>query len=126
MLEATHWDPNLWAPPGPGSRSGLCKMFGNDVKGIESQAMLYIYRTQTEHFDRLGLRDRMPRLSPAHAPGLTLVDVENALCEIDKYARLKFPHLKGDGGRTVIKAKYTESVLPITYELPKKWQRGEW
>ncbi|KDN48104.1 hypothetical protein RSAG8_03120, partial [Rhizoctonia solani AG-8 WAC10335] len=66
MLPEVHYDQDTWAPVGPGSMRGLLKMFGPGIKGIESEAMLYLLGIQDQHWHRLGVdMDR-----PVHGPGL--------------------------------------------------------
>lgn len=65
------WD---WAPLGPGSARGLNRLFGRKV----GQAL-----TQMQ-----GLRD-MLEVKKALEIELSLQDVQNCLCELDKYMRVK-------------------------------------
>jgi hypothetical protein len=50
---------------------------------------------------------------------LQAIDVQNLLCETDKYCREALPDLKS--ARTRIKAKFTPSSEPIDVYFPPKW-----
>lgn len=74
-------DANTWAAVGPGSRRGLNRLAGRSVdfnlsqeQGLEE--MLEIYRTQDQY--------RAPWV-----PEVRLSDIQNCLCETDKYLRVK-------------------------------------
>lgn len=74
-------DIDTWAAVGPGSRRGLNRLAGRDLdfnlsqeQGLEE--MLEIHRTQDQY--------RAPWL-----PRVPLSDIQNCLCETDKYLRVK-------------------------------------
>ena len=74
-------DINTWAALGPGSRRGLNRLAGRPLDFPLSQAqglheMRFIYETQNAH--------RAPWV-----PVIDLSDIQNALCETDKYLRVK-------------------------------------
>ena len=78
-------DINTWAALGPGSRRGLNRLAGRDLnfnltqeQGLEE--MLSIHAEQDRH--------RAPWVPP-----IELSDIQNALCETDKYLRVK----RGEG-----------------------------
>ena len=52
---------------------------------------------------------------------LQLIDCQNLFCEVDKYARLAHPEIKGRVGRKRIKQKYLPSAEPVKYWFPPKW-----
>lgn len=130
MTPHVEWDMNSFVRAGPGSKAGLQKVFGPEVKGIECEAMEYLYRTQHEHFSRLGLdlNGRVPRLSPGHDPGVGLADIEHSLCELEKYSRVKFP---GKDGKKRIKKKFDpqgrleEPVWPIKLQRELEGRKSE-
>ncbi|KAL1720397.1 hypothetical protein EV715DRAFT_250441 [Schizophyllum commune] len=75
--------------PGPGARAGLKRMFGasmdaavRDDPRAYMRALLWMTRTQDEHFQRLGLRFARLEGRPLEA-----ADIEHAVCELEKYAR---------------------------------------
>ena len=75
-----HWAQVPFTTVGPGSRRGLVRIFGAKVKAVETEAIRWLVDTQFEHFKRLGISEEgIPRLSPAHPLGLTLVDMEHSL-----------------------------------------------
>jgi hypothetical protein len=50
---------------------------------------------------------------------LRAIDCQNLFCELDKYARVAFPHLKSN--RTRIKAKFSPSAEPLALVYPESW-----
>lgn len=85
-------DINTWAALGPGSRRGLNRLAGRDLEHPLSQEagleeMRRIYEEQDAH--------RAPWV-----PRIDLSDIQNCLCETDKYLRVKA------GGKT--RAKYIQ------------------
>jgi hypothetical protein len=52
---------------------------------------------------------------------LHLIDCQNVFCEVDKYARVAHPEVRGAGGRTRIKRKYSLDPEPVSYGFPPKW-----
>jgi alpha-glutamyl/putrescinyl thymine pyrophosphorylase clade 1/Chromo (CHRromatin Organisation MOdifier) domain len=106
---------------GPGSISGLKKLFGSSMNaspGFAIEVMRYLANTQDQHFKRLGLA--FSGLGPEKLP-MDVSDIEHTLCEVDKYCRLRHPQLKGK--RTNITRSFEPSTLgsipkPI---LPQAW-----
>lgn len=105
---------NDWAVDGPGSKSCLRKMFGPGVVGIESEAMEWLYRNQDVYWKRYGFDP--PRLIPTDT-GVSLVDIEHALCEAEKYSRVKHPHL---GGKRYGMRPFKPRDAATTADLPLK------
>lgn len=87
--------------------------------------MEYLHGSLHSHFTRLGIiGDNVPRLCDERPSGLSMVDIEHAVCEYDKYCRARFPQLKGR--RTEIKKRFTPKpadTKPYTADLPDKWRR---
>ena len=50
---------------------------------------------------------------------LHAIDCQNLFCELDKYARVRYPELRSN--RTRIKATFTPSTEPLTLYYPPKW-----
>ena len=109
---------------GPGSISGLKKLFGSSMDkgshepGFAIEVMRYLANTQKQHFKRLGLA--FSGLGPSKLP-MDVSDIEHTLCEVDKYCRVAHPQLKGK--RTNITRSFEPSRLgslpkPI---LPSAW-----
>lgn len=122
-----NFHPNDFSITGPGSISGLIKMFGTRMKqelannkdfGVD--VFRWFVETQNDHFQRLGIT--FSGLGPKKLP-LDISDIEHAICEVDKYARMKFPSVKGRDGRTQMKREYKPSgrVYPPKPTLPKAW-----
>lgn len=72
-----------WAPMGPGSRRGYNRMLGNPLKHPQPSQVVW-NNTLHDWLDRIVLE-----LGPAYAETLTLHDVQNCLCEFDKYERCR-------------------------------------
>ncbi len=72
--------------------------------------------TSRDHFARLGLDFRDPW---GRCP--TLIDWQNASCEVSKYTRAPHPHIRGVSGRTRIKQEFRQTPMPIDYRFPPKW-----
>lgn len=74
-------DLHTWAPLGPGSMRGLNRLFGRELKqsisqGCAVEPMAY-------------LREQIVSTLGAEFDDMTLHDVQNCLCEYDKWARVK-------------------------------------
>ncbi|PPQ63454.1 hypothetical protein CVT24_004986 [Panaeolus cyanescens] len=122
------WHPNDFVVSGPGSISGLNKIFGADrmnlgrrtVDDFDAEVMRYMANTQAEHFQRLKLD--FSGLGPKRLP-MDLSDIEHTLCEVDKYCRVAHPRLKGK--RTNISRNFRphnpKAQEPIV--LPKAWNK---
>lgn len=101
---------------GPGARDGIEKCFMD--KGGLSEADLIKWTTerQQEEFNRLGLTF----LNLWGRP-LQLIDCQNLFCEVDKYARVVHPEVKGLSGRSRIKQLFGASSDPLVPWFPPKW-----
>jgi hypothetical protein len=113
---------NEWAICGPGSKEGLAKIFGPDVRGIEPEAIAYLYQSQDVHWERLGI-DNMPTICDGYT-GINMVDIEHSLCEYTKYLRFAKP---GTSGRrkSIRNVKWVPKDLPLTHNLPgHDWLRA--
>lgn len=90
---------NDFVVPGPGSISGLKKLFGTSIErhigrqaGFEQDVMRYLAEHQQTYFN-LG-NFQFVGLGPRELP-MDIADIEHALCEVDKYCRAAHPSLKG-------------------------------
>ena len=109
---------------GPGSMSGLKKLFGRSMDGhshdpvFAIEVMRYLANNQKQHFKRLGLA--FSGLGPKKLP-MDVSDIEHTLCEVDKYCRVAHPHLKGK--RTNITRSFESSTSGPLPELilPSAW-----
>lgn len=114
------WSENEWAALGPGSLECIHKIFGPEVHGLEDAALRYIHKTQDEHFARLCLTRNTPRLHPQRRPGLSMTDIEHALCEVGKYSRAHTPDIKGKHHK-VSQNVYMQTPELLTADLPEHW-----
>ncbi|TDL26366.1 chromo-domain-containing protein [Rickenella mellea] len=108
---------------GLGARSGIEKCFSSTLPlaGMLPQIIRWMFETQNEHFQRLGLT--ISGLGPENLP-LQLCDIEHTLCEVDKYARIAHPKARGSGRpKTVAGRQYQPPVTeqPMTLHLPLAW-----
>ena len=100
---------------GPGALRGISKCF-SDTGGLEPadiiRAMTFAAPEFSSHCTT-PFQDLWGR--PLH-----LVDCQNLFCEVDKYARVAFPHLNS-GRRSRIKQNYKMNDTPISIGYPPKW-----
>ncbi len=102
--------------PGPGARDGIRKCFGRAADGIEADIIRYMADCQEEHLTRLGLEFHGLR-----GRRLQLIDCQNLFCEVDKYARVAHPDIRGISGRTRIKQSFRPVKEPVPAWFPPKW-----
>lgn len=109
--------PEDWAVPGPGAQSGLRHIFGKEVVGHYGKALEWLFEHQERLFKRAGVKKKdIPAVLPSN-PGLTLVDLEHALCETHKYITIR---LRGPGGYA--SRVYKPNSTPVTRVLPPRWK----
>jgi hypothetical protein len=101
---------------GPGAVDGIRKCFGPQSRGIEAQIIKYMTETQQDHFDRLGLS-----FNGLFGRQLHLIDCQNLFCEVDKYARVAHPEVRGHSGRTRIKQTFRRNRERLEAFFPPKW-----
>lgn len=106
--------------PGPGAKDGIRKCFTTLGDLNEPDVIKLMAERQYEEFSRLGLRFRSLWGRP-----LQLIDCQNLFCEVDKYARLAHPEIKGLSGRNRIKQKFTPNPQLIHHWFPPKWGLNE-
>lgn len=106
--------------PGPGAKDGIRKCFESTGGRSEADIIRCIADHQDKEFTRLGLRFRNLWGRP-----LQLIDCQNLFCEVDKYARLAHPEVRGITGRTRIKQKFAANPQLIHYWFPPKWGINE-
>lgn len=102
--------------PGPGAASGLAKCFSDPGDYSPAELIRYVTERQHEEFSRRGLH-----FNDLWGRPLQLVDCQNLFCEVDKYARVVHPDVRGVGTRSRIKQKFTASFEPLTVSFPPKW-----
>jgi hypothetical protein len=71
---------------------------------------------QEIEFERLGLEFKQLGKRP-----LQYIDIQNILCETDKYCRVAHPELSGISNRTKIKQLFKPNKTPIQFHFPPKW-----
>ncbi|WP_412468852.1 nucleotide kinase domain-containing protein [Pedobacter sp. KLB.chiD] len=102
--------------PGPGARGGISKCFA-DLGGLNYvEAIKLMTDRQHKEFERLDLD-----FKNLWGRDLQLIDCQNLFCEVDKYARVKHPDIKGNSDRIKIKQKFKGNPKPINYWFPPKW-----
>lgn len=112
----TNFSEKSFVVPGPGARDGLRKCF-LDYGGLsEVDLIKRVADLQEGEFERLGISFRSLWGRP-----LQLIDCQNCFCEVDKYARVAHPEVKGITGRTRIKQVFTPKSGAIEYFYPPKW-----
>ena len=101
---------------GPGAIDGIRKCFASTGGYSDADIIRYITERQEYEFERLGLI--FPSL---YNRKLMLIDCQNLLCEIGKYARVAFPNYRGTSNRKKIKQLYktVHHLEPPCF--PTKW-----
>ena len=107
--------------PGPGAPDGIRKCF-TSLGGLDEAGIIRrMAEHQGEEFARFGVEFRSLWGRP-----LQLIDCQNLFCEVDKYARLAHPDIKGISGRTRIKQVYSPHPDPIEYWYPRSGASMTW
>ncbi|MES2458194.1 MAG: nucleotide kinase domain-containing protein [Bacteroidota bacterium] len=112
----TDFSESSFVVPGPGAKGGISKCFSN-TGGLNNVEIIKLMTdSQEREFERLGLefKDLWTRK-------LQLIDCQNLFCEVDKYARVKHPDIKGASERVNIKQKFRSNASKIDYWFPPKW-----
>ncbi len=116
----TNFSEEEFVVPGPGAMDGIHKCF-SDLDGLNEVGIIKLMADmQEEEF-----RKRNINFQTLWGRRLQLIDCQNLFCEVDKYARIKHPNIKGLSGRTKIKQKYKINSSPIEYWFPHKWGLNE-
>lgn len=101
---------------GPGARDGIRKCF-HDTDGLtDSDVIRLVVDLADSEFEHLQLA--FPTL---WGRKLHLIDCQNLFCEVDKYARVMHPTIKGLTGRSRIKQKFVPKLSPLPQWYPPKW-----
>ena len=101
---------------GPGARDGIRKCFVETAGMNNSDVIRVVAERADEECHRLGIKF----LNLWGRP-LQLIDCQNLFCEVDKYARVVHPSIRGESGRTRIKQKFRQNSDPISQWYPPKW-----
>lgn len=102
--------------PGPGAKGGISKCFANTAGLSNVEIIKLVTDRQEQEFERLGLSFKSLWGRP-----LQLIDCQNLFCEVDKYARVKHPDIKGESDRVKIKQMFRANHNKINYWFPPKW-----
>lgn len=123
MCPTLNWSEDEWAEPGPGAKSCLYKIFEPAVlRTASTDAMLWLRDQQWAHWERIGYTPSLPMAGAP--PGVTVVDIEHALCEVDKYSRKMFPKIVSMSNKREIKKVYSgvlEEPRSVTAHIPLGW-----
>jgi thymidylate kinase len=114
--ELTNFSEMEFVVPGPGAKDGIRKCFFSLGGLSEADVIRLVAERQDKEFARLGLDFRSLWGRP-----LQLIDCQNVFCEVDKYARMAHPHIKGISNRKRIKQAYQGNHESIAYWYPPKW-----
>jgi hypothetical protein len=114
--EATKFSESEFVAAGPGAKSGLCKCFANLAELSHEDVIRLVTELQEEEFSRRGIEFRW-----LGGRRLQLIDIQNVFCEIDKYARVRFPDTVGLANRAKIKQRFKPNPAPVSHWYPPKW-----
>lgn len=121
MIPGYNWSQDEWVALGPGSTACLDKMFGDGIRPHALDAIRYIRDNQYTWFSWAGVDAQDIPALPGQARGLTIVDIEHALCECEKYTRGVFPELSGKR-KMVGKHEFKPNENPVTADVPAHWR----
>lgn len=116
--ELVDFSENEFTVPGPGAERGIQKVFPEARRDQMPAIIARMVEEQREVCASLDLSPPTLFGRPLHA-----IDCQNLFCEVDKYARVKFPHLRSS--RTRIKATFSPSDQPLALFYPPKWGINE-
>lgn len=102
--------------PGPGARDGIRKCFVSLGDCSEADVIRLVTETQADQF-----ADRDLKFRSLWGRPLQLVDCQNLFCEVDKYARLAHPEVRGRTERKRIKQRYRARPGQTSVWYPPKW-----
>lgn len=103
--------------PGPGALSGVRRCFELNDRYTESDLIRYATDRQDKEFEQRGVHFQGLWGRP-----LQLIDCQNLFCEVDKYARAKYPDLLTSNGRRRIKQLFRPSDKALSVWYPPKWK----
>ena len=112
----TNLSENDFVMPGPGALDGITKCFESLGGLTEGDIIRMMVEKQDDEFTSRGLK-----FDSLWGRKLQLIDCQNLFCEVDKYARVAHPDIKGRTGRTRIKQKYSPNPEPVSFWYPPKW-----
>lgn len=101
---------------GPGARSGIQRCFSSWTAMRYEDVIKLVTDLQEIEFEKRGLQ-----FQSLAGRRLQLIDVQNLFCEIDKYARVRFPQTSRTSKRSRIKQRFKPKLKSIEYWYPPKW-----
>jgi len=114
--EIINFSESEFVMPGPGAKGGISKCF-LDTGGLNNAEVIkFMTDRQEQEFERLELP-----FKTLWGRRLQLIDCQNLFCEVDKYARVRHPQIKGSSERTRIKQTFRATIKPIDFWFPPKW-----
>src|SRR5205807_300767 len=114
--EVINFSESEFVMPGPGARNGLQKCFTALGKMDHGDVIRLVTDLQEAEFERRGIQFQW-----LGNRRLQLIDVQNLFCEIDKYARVRFPETTTPSKRSKIKQRFRPNPAKIEYWYPPKW-----
>lgn len=116
--ELVDFDESSFTVPGPGARRGIRKVFADTAGQSPDRLVHWVTDNQERELERLGID--MPTLWGRR---LQAIDCQNLFCELDKYARVRFPELRSE--RVRIKQRFEPQGPPPAPFYPPKWGINE-
>ena len=102
---------------GPGAIGGIQKCFV-DTDGLNyTDVIRAVSDIRESELARLGIN-----FTDLWGRPLQLIDIQNLFCEVDKYARVVHPMVRGSSSRTRIKQKFRQSSKRLPQWYPPKWK----
>lgn len=102
--------------PGPGALDGIKKVFLKPGDLSPADIIRYMADRQEQEFEKYELD-----FKSLWGRSLQLIDCQNLFCEVDKYARIAHPDIKGVSGRSRIKQRFqSQQSAPIPF-YPPRW-----
>ncbi len=105
---------------GPGAKDGIRKCFRHLGGLNESEIISLVAQRQQEEF-----ACREISFKTLWGRKLQLIDCQNLFCEVDKYARMAYPQVRGISGRSRIKQNFRSQGKQIDYWFPPKWNLND-
>lgn len=112
-----NFDENDFTIPGPGAARGLRKVFTDLGDYSPAEAIFWLVERQAVVSEEIGIDP--PTL---FGRALHAIDCQNLLCEVDKYARVRFPELASN--RTRIKQRFAPAGDLPRPVYPPRWGLG--
>ncbi len=118
---ATDFSEGEFVVPGPGARDGIRKCFTTLGGLTEAELIRFVHDRQEGEFESRALS-----FESLWGRSLQLIDCQNIFCEVDKYARVFHPDVKGKSSRARIKQQFRPTPTPVAYWYPPKWGLNEY